>query len=87
MAPPTRSLTPEQINQIVGLAWHDRTSFDALEKKCGLREPEVIELMRRALKPSSFRRWRERVSGRVTKHRKKLKRHLNPPEENEFDLG
>jgi uncharacterized protein (TIGR03643 family) len=32
--------------------------------------------MRREMKPSSFRMWRKRVSGRVTKHRKLLEQHL-----------
>jgi len=34
-----------------------------------LPEKEVIKVMRRSLKPSSFRLWRKRVSGRKTKHR------------------
>ncbi|MBT8308943.1 MAG: TIGR03643 family protein, partial [Flavobacteriaceae bacterium] len=29
---------------------------------------QVIELMRKHLKPSSFRLWRKRVQGRKTKH-------------------
>jgi uncharacterized protein (TIGR03643 family) len=32
--------------------------------------------MRREMKPSSFRLWRERVSGRKTKHRKLIEGHL-----------
>jgi uncharacterized protein (TIGR03643 family) len=35
--------------------------------------------MRRQLKPSSFRMWRKRVAGRVTKHRKLLEQHLHAP--------
>jgi uncharacterized protein (TIGR03643 family) len=35
--------------------------------------------MRRTLKPSSFRMWRKRVAGRVTKHRKLLEQHLKAP--------
>lgn len=34
--------------------------------------------MRRELKPRSFRLWRKRVSGRVTKHRRLLKAQLKP---------
>ena len=41
-------------------------------------EADVIQLMRRELEPRSFRLWRKRVSGRVTKHRKLLKEQLNP---------
>ena len=66
----------EVINAVVRLAWHDYTTFEAIEKRFGLSEPEVIRLMRREMKPSSFRLWRERVSGRKTKHRKLLEAHL-----------
>lgn len=50
------------------MAWEDRTPFEAIEQQFGLSEPEVIKLMRRCLKPRSFRLWRARVSGRSTKH-------------------
>ena len=43
--------------------------FEAIESQFGLSEAEVIKLMRQRLKPSSFRLWRKRVSGRKTKHR------------------
>jgi len=52
------------------MAWEDRTPFDAIEYQFGLNEKQVIALMRREMKPSSFRMWRKRVSGRSTKHRK-----------------
>ena len=50
------------------MAWEDRTTFDEIHKKTGLVEAAVIKVMRRNLKPSSFRMWRKRVSGRITKH-------------------
>ena len=34
----------------------------------GLNESGVIALMRRELKRSSFKMWRERMAGRATKH-------------------
>ncbi|MFN7015491.1 MAG: TIGR03643 family protein, partial [Bacteroidia bacterium] len=37
-------------------------------RQFGLNEAEVIQLMRKHLKESSFRRWRKRVQGRTTKH-------------------
>lgn len=52
------------------MAWEDRTPFEAIETLYGLPEQAVIELMRKELKPSSFRLWRKRVSGRKTKHLK-----------------
>ena len=60
------------IDQVIDLAWSDDVSFDAIKARTGLAEKEVIRIMRRHLKPASFRRWRERVSGRVTKHQKRL---------------
>ncbi|PZD74023.1 hypothetical protein C1752_01856 [Acaryochloris thomasi RCC1774] len=56
------------INRIIEMAWEDRTPFDAIEYQFGLQEKQVIALMRREMKPSSFRLWRKRVSGRKTKH-------------------
>jgi len=55
-------------DRIVEMAWEDRTPFEAIEIQFGLKEQEVIELMRREMKPSSWRMWRERVQGRNTKH-------------------
>ena len=59
------------INRIIEMAWEDRTPFDAIEKQFGLKENDVRKIMRRELKPSSFKLWRERVKGRKTKHSKK----------------
>lgn len=61
-------LAPETIDRIVEMAWEDRTPFEAIELQFGLLEKDVIALMRQQMKPSSFRMWRERVSGRKTKH-------------------
>ena len=55
-------------SRIIEMAWEDRTPFEAIEAIYGLPEVEVIYLMRRALKPSSFCRWRARVHNRATKH-------------------
>lgn len=62
-------LNDEERDRIVEMAWEDRTPFDAITAQFGLKEQEVIEVMRREMKPSSFRMWRERVQGRTTKHR------------------
>jgi uncharacterized protein (TIGR03643 family) len=50
------------------MAWEDRTSFEAIEVQFGLKEKAVIELMRREMKPASFKMWRKRTNGRATKH-------------------
>ena len=64
---------------VIRLAWEDRTTFEEIHKRTGLVEREVITIMRRELKPSSFRVWRKRVSGRVTKHRRLLEQRLSGP--------
>lgn len=55
-------------DEIIALAWDDACSFDVIKQVHGLNEALVIKIMRQALKPSSFRLWRARVSGRKTKH-------------------
>ena len=66
----------DQISLVIRLAWEDRTSFEEIKERTGLVEREVIEIMRREHKPSSFTMWRKRVGGRVTQHRKLLERRL-----------
>ena len=61
-------------SEIIALAWDDKASFEMIEVQTGLSEKGIIKLMRRSLKPGSFRKWRERVSGRPAKH---AKRSLN----------
>ena len=63
-----RELSAAQRSRVVEMAWEDRTTFEAIEHSYGLNEAGVIKLMRQALKPSSFRSWRKRVSSRATKH-------------------
>lgn len=62
------ALDAADISRVIEMAWEDRTSFEAIEQQFGLNEAAVIALMRRELKRSSFKMWRERVSGRATKH-------------------
>ena len=59
------------IDRIIEMAWEDRTTFDAIRESFGLNESEVISIMRKNLKLSSFKLWRKRVSGRKTKHQAK----------------
>ena len=58
------------IDRVIEMAWEDRTPFEAILFQFGIAESEVIEIMRRELKLSSFKLWRKRVSGRKTKHLK-----------------
>ncbi|CAI8263766.1 MAG: Uncharacterised protein [Opitutia bacterium UBA7350] len=66
-------LTADASDALIRMAWHDRTSFDQIREKTGFTEAQVIQHMRRSLKPASFRLWRKRVTGRITKHRKRFK--------------
>jgi uncharacterized protein (TIGR03643 family) len=66
-----KELTAQDIDRIVEMGWEDRTPFDAIKLQFGLKEQEVISIMRRNMKPSSFKLWRKRVQGRKTKHLKK----------------
>lgn len=65
------SMQQKDIDRIIEMAWEDRTPFDAILMQFNLKEQAVITLMRRELKPKSFRLWRARVQGRATKHSKK----------------
>lgn len=58
----------DEESRIIEMAWEDRTPFEAIESQFGMTESDVIKFMRQNLKPGSFRLWRERVSGRATKH-------------------
>ena len=57
---------------VIWAAWADRITFEEIEKKTGYSESSVIKIMRRSLKPSSFRLWRKRVNQKSIKHRKKF---------------
>ena len=65
--------TPENLSlidkdRIIEMAWEDRTTFEAIEMQFGLKQQDVIKLMRKEMKPGSFKLWRERTKGRSTKH-------------------
>ena len=60
-------------NDVTGMAWADRVSFEEIKKKTGLSEKDVIKIMRTNLKRKSYLLWRKRVRGRITKHRKLFK--------------
>lgn len=68
MGTESSELSRGEIDRIIMMAWEDRTSFDAIRAQFGLEPGEVIKLMRRELKPNSFKLWRKRTHGRVTKH-------------------
>ena len=55
-----RKFNGTDIDRIIEMAWEDRTTFDAIYQNFSLSESEVIQLMRKSLKPSSFRLWRKK---------------------------
>jgi uncharacterized protein (TIGR03643 family) len=66
--PQVPQLSATDTDRVIEMAWEDRTPFEAIRAQFGLTEAQVIALMRQALKPRSWRRWRRRVQGRATKH-------------------
>lgn len=65
---PSKDFGDLSVSEIVALAWDDETSFDDIKAQSGLSEKDVILIMRKNMKPSSFRMWRKRVNGRASKH-------------------
>jgi uncharacterized protein (TIGR03643 family) len=62
----------KDIDRIIEMAWEDRTPYEAIKKQFGFAESDVIALMRKELKRSSFNLWRTRVnSGISQKHAQK----------------
>ncbi len=74
--PLTRVKNPEpdieSPDWVIWAAWADRITFEEIENKTGYKESDIIKIMRRSLKPSSFRLWRKRVNQKSIKHRKKF---------------
>ncbi len=59
----------KDIDRIIEMAWEDRTPFEAVKMQFDFSEADVIALLRRELKRSSFNLWRKRVnSGTSHKH-------------------
>ena len=77
LIPETRIKNPEpkKYNQdwIIWAAWADRITFEEIKEKTGKTESDVIKIMRKNLKPSSFRLSRKRAKNTSIKHRKKFK--------------
>ena len=76
LRPQTKSKNPEpkgkNLDWVIWAAWADRVTFEDIKEKTNLSESEVIKIMRKTLKLSSFRLWRKRVNSKSIKHRKKF---------------
>ena len=55
------------INEVIEMALSDHTSFQQIEALYGLKESDVKRLMRKNLKPGSYRAWRRRVGAFSTR--------------------
>jgi uncharacterized protein (TIGR03643 family) len=64
------SFTADEVSRIIEMAWEDRTPFEAIFHQFDLNESQVIALMKQSLRRQSYKLWRRRVTGRVTKHLK-----------------
>ena len=74
--PQTKVKNPEpnikDDNWIIWAAWADRITFEEIKEKTGKSESNVIKIMRKSLRPTSFRLWRKRAHKVSIKHRKKF---------------
>ncbi|MGB1205263.1 MAG: TIGR03643 family protein [Chitinophagales bacterium] len=71
------NLSELQIDRIINMAWEDRTPFEAITFQFGLSENEVIRLMKQEMRLKNWQKWRSRVQGRKTKHRKLRSKTIN----------
>lgn len=72
-----KKFTERELDRIIEMAWEDRTPFEAITFQFHISEKETIGIMRREMKPSSFKLWRKRVQGRATKHSKLSSKEVN----------
>jgi len=67
--------TIAQIDRVIEMAWEDKTPFEAIKYQFSLTEKNVIDLMRKELKRSSFNLWRARVNSGVSQKKHLFKRN------------
>ena len=57
MAKPVPRLSPEQIQEVIAVAWDDRPPFAAVLQSHGLSPGQVVQLLKRELTPSAYKTW------------------------------
>lgn len=67
-SPEKTQLSEGEISRVIEMAWEGRTPFEAIQKNFSLSVTPVIKLMRKAIKETSFKMWRKRITSRKTKH-------------------
>jgi uncharacterized protein (TIGR03643 family) len=60
-------MSEAETDRVIEMAWEDRTPFEAILFQFGISEAQVIKLMRKELKLSSFKLWRKRVHSGISK--------------------
>ena len=70
----TVTLDEVATDRVIQMAWEDRTPYEAIEYQFSIHEDEVIQLMRKNLKLSSFKLWRKRVNSKIS-HKHLYKRN------------
>jgi len=60
-------MSEAETDRVIEMAWEDRTPFEAILFQFGICEAQVIKLMRKELKLSSFKLWRKRVHSGISK--------------------
>jgi len=78
---------PKNINSddwIIWAGWSDRITFEEIYEKTKKTESDIIKIMRKNLKPSSFKLWRKRVNEKSIKHRKKFSDKRKNLKKNDF---
>jgi len=55
------SLTETDLSEIIQMALSDHVTFSEIEIQFGLKEDQVKKIMRKNIKPGSYRTWRKRV--------------------------
>ena len=66
-----KALSEADIHEIIQMAWCDKTSFEMIEEQTQLTSDQVKKLMKRELKPGSYKIWRIRVKKNKVKNSKK----------------
>ena len=65
------------LDRIIQMAWEDRTPFEAIKYQFDITEKEVIRLMKKEMTEKNWKKWRQRVQGRKTKHLKLREQGVN----------
>ncbi|ABQ06756.1 TIGR03643 family protein [Flavobacterium johnsoniae] len=72
-----RNFADPDLDRIIEMAWEDRTPFEAIACQFAFQEADVKALMKKELKPCSYRLWRKRVENCQTKHLRKRSAGVN----------